>query len=173
MNAPGDSLQTFESQVIKFKPERGLAATNANDVRRFVYDWFTHFEHAAPAGYYLAHLDEANLHVSFPGSEPMVSHAGFASWYENLLAQTLWNFHDLGRVQVQRSSADELLLSFVVDWYGEVRADSDQLAGWQVRGDSCLYHHNLRQTWKMKETDHFLIQHLVVEPGDTPSPIDD
>jgi hypothetical protein len=168
MSAHEDSLTRFEAELIRFKPDRGLAATNPNDVRRFVYDWFTHFEHATPASYYLEHLDGANLRVAIPGVEPITSHAAFSIWYDNLIAQTVWNFHDLGRIEVQRSSADEFLITFVVDWNGEVRSDSDQLAGWQVRGDSFLYHHHLRQTWTM--TDQFLISRLTIEPGDTPSP---
>src|SRR5262249_15618628 len=84
----------YESEVRRFMPADGLAATNTNDLHRFVYDWFTHFEHAAPASFYLTFLADQNVYVAFPGVAPLTSHAAFAGWYDNLLAQTLWNFHD-------------------------------------------------------------------------------
>jgi hypothetical protein len=61
----------------------------------------------------------------------------------------------------------------VVDWYGEVRADSDQLAGWQSRRDSRLYHYSIRQTWTVTVSDRPVIQNLVAAGGETPSPIEE
>jgi hypothetical protein len=55
------SVVDYEAQVKRFKPALGLAATNSNDLRRFVYEWFTHFEHAAPTDVYLSHLADENL----------------------------------------------------------------------------------------------------------------
>ena len=165
------SLVDYEAQVNRFKPEQDLAATNSNDLRRFVYEWFTHFEHAAPTAFYLDHLDDENLDVRFPGSDPITSHAAFAGWYENLLDQTRWNFHDVSAIQIKQIAAQQYLVTFVVDWYGEVGADSDQLAGWQSRVDSCLFHHFIRQTWTLTVDDRPVIHMLVAAGGDTPSPI--
>jgi hypothetical protein len=165
------SLDDYEAQVKRFEPKQGLAATNSNDLRRFLYEWFTHFEHAAPAEFYLDHLADENLDIRFPGSDPITSDAAFAEWYENLLDQTRWNFHDISAIQTKQIAAQQFLVTFVVDWYGEVRADSDQLAGWQSRGDSCLYHHFIRQTWTVTVGDRPVIQTLVAASGDTPSPI--
>lgn len=173
MNTPSASIEQHESQVARFKPRQGLAATNGNDVRRFVYEWFTHFEHASAKDYYLGHLDDGRMSLAFPGAPALASHADFARWYDNLLAQTLWNFHDVSALRVAQVSAQEFLVSFVVDWYGEVRPDSDQLAGWQSRKDSRLYHHKLRQTWTVKAGERLVIERLVVSAGDTPSPIPD
>ena len=78
MTAEPSSVVDYEAQVKRFKPEHGLAATNSNDLRRFVYEWFTHFEHAAPTDFYLDHLADENLDVRFPGSDPMTSHTDFA-----------------------------------------------------------------------------------------------
>jgi hypothetical protein len=171
MSAEPVSVADYDAQVRRFEPEHGLTATNSNDLRRFLYDWFTHFEHAAPTDFYLDHLDDANMEIRFPGSEPITSHAEFAAWYENLLAQTLWNFHDLSAIQIEPLRGLQYLVTFVVDWYGEVRADSDQLAGWQSRPDSCLYHYFIRQTWTVRADDRLVIQKLVAAGGDTPSPI--
>jgi len=164
-------LDSYETQVGQFKPASGLAATNSNDLRRFVYDWFTHFEHASASDFYLSHLDNKNMSITFPGMAPLASHADFTAWYNNLLAQTKWNFHDVSALQVRQTAPQEFLVSFIIDWYGEVKADSSQLAGWQSRSDSFLYHHKLRQTWTVKTGERMVIEKLVVSGGDTPSPI--
>jgi hypothetical protein len=162
MTATADlSVVDYEAQVKRFKPEHGLAETNTNDLRRFIYEWFTHFEHAAPTDFYLDHLADQNLEVRFPGVDPITSHAGFAGWYENLLAQTLWNFHDVSAIQIEQIAARQYLVTFLVDWYGEVRADSDQVAGWQSRTDSCLYQYSIRQTWTVATGDRIVIEKLV------------
>ena len=165
------SVAEYETQVTRFKPEHGLAAPTTNDLRSFLYDWFAHFEHAAPADFYLGHLDDGNMDLQFPGVDPIASHAGFVRWYENLLAQTLWNFHDIQAIQIERTMPQEYLVTFVVNWYGEAKADSDQLAGWQSRSDSSLYHHFVRQTWTIGVGDGLMIRKLVAAAGDTPSPI--
>jgi hypothetical protein len=54
---------------------------------------------------------------------------------------------------------------------GEVKPDSEQLAGWQSRNDSYIYHHRVRQTWTVRAGDRLLIEKLVVTGADTPSPI--
>src|SRR5579872_7287599 len=171
MTVQGLSVASYEAQVQAFKPKHGLTATNTNDLRLFLYEWFTHFEHAAPADFYLSHLDGARMHVAFPGVAAFTSHADFAGWYNNLLAQTLWNFHDLSSIEIKRMTEQAYLISFVVDWYGEVKSDSDQLGGWQSRSDSCLYHHKLRQTWTVRADGRLImIERLIVSGGDTPSP---
>jgi hypothetical protein len=171
-NMTDQTVLSYESQAKKFKPVGGLAARNPNDIRMFVYDWFTHFEHASSTDYYLTHLTNKDMSLTFPGQPPLISHSDYTKWYNNLLAQTLWNFHDLSKVEVKKTAAHEFLVSFVVDWYGEVKSSSDQLAGWQSRKDSNIYHYNLRQTWTVKDIDHQLtIQKLMVTSGDTPSPV--
>ena len=165
------SVPVYESQVERFKPEHGHAATNSNDLRRFIYEWFTHFEHAGSADFFLRHLDEENMSLALPGQSPLTSHTDFTRWYSNLLAQTLWNFHDVSAIDITGTATHEFLLSFLVDWYGEVRADSDQPARWQTRSDSLLYHHTLRQTWTVTVRDRLLIEKLIVTGADTPSPI--
>ncbi|MGY2291609.1 hypothetical protein ACW9H6_17430 [Pseudomonas sp. SDO528_S397] len=157
-------LAQYEQQARQFKPQDGLAAINRNDVRQFVYQWFTQFEHASRVDYYLAHLDNHNMSVVVPGMAPLTSHAAFAGWYNNLMAQTLWNFHDLTAIKVEPISSQTYSVDFVIDWYGEVRPDSDQLSGWQSRSDSHLYHRKLRQQWTVKTGDRFLIERLVITP---------
>jgi hypothetical protein len=165
------SLAEYEIQVLRFKPEHGLVPPTTNDLRSFLYDWFAHFEHTAPTDFYLSHLDDGDMDVQFPGSDPISSHAGFTGWYENLLAQTLWTSTNIHAIQIEKTTPQEYLVTFVVNWYGEVKADSDQLAGWQSRSDSFLFHDFIRQTWTMSVGDGLVIRKLVAAAGDTPSPI--
>jgi uncharacterized protein GlcG (DUF336 family) len=85
--------------------------------------------------------------------------------------QTRWNFHDVSALDIKPTATHEFLISFVVDWYGEVKADSDQAAGWRSRPDSLLSDHRLRQTWTVTVRDRLLIEKLIVTGGDTPSPV--
>ena len=63
---------------------------NANDVRRFVYAWFTLFEHRAPAERLAAHLpDDGPLRLAFPGADPLLTKRQFIDWYRTPLANTL------------------------------------------------------------------------------------
>lgn len=165
------STSQHESEVEMFRPEPGEDATNSNDVRRFIYAWFTYFEHKAEVGAYLKHLTNDDMHMAFPGAAALTTHADFTQWYENLLAQTLWNFHDISRIEIKETSNMRYVVSFIVDWYGEVKADSDQRAGWQSRPDSNLYHHRVRQTWNLIAGNEFRIEKMIVGGADTPSPI--
>jgi hypothetical protein len=166
------SVVDYEAQVKRFKPKNGRATMNSNDLRRFIYEWFTHFEHAAPTDFYLAHLADENLDVRFPGLDPLTSHTDFAGWYANLMAQTAWNFHDISAIQIEQIAASKYLVTFLFNWYGEVRTDSDQLARFQSQPESRLYHHFIRQTWTVNTVgDRPVIQKLVGESGDSPSPI--
>lgn len=173
ISAPTESLAAYEHQAKRFKPANGLAATNSNDVRRFVYEWFTQFEHASPADYYLSHLDDKNMSMAFPGTAPLTSHAAFSTWYNNLLAQTLWNFHDVSALEIKPVADQKFLVSFIIDWYGEVKSDSPQRAGWQSRKDSFVYRHKLRQTWTVNTGERLTIEKLVVSDGNSASPIRD
>lgn len=164
-SSPVADVAVYETHVKRFMPKEGLAAANSNDVRLFVYDWFTHFEHAAAPEFFLRHLEQRDMSLAFPG-QTLTSHADFVKWYDNLLAQTLWNFHDVSALEIERTAPQEFRVSFIVDWYGEVRSNSDQLTGWQSRSDSFLYHHKLRQAWTVNAGDRLTIQKLVVTNGD-------
>lgn len=174
MSVQDTSIALFEQQASQFKPANAKISVNTNDIRRFVYDWFTHFEHIADVDYYLSHLDETTMQVAFPGQSPITTHAGFADWYTNLITHTLWNFHDLSQIQVSGATRQGYTVSFLVNWYGEVRADSEQAPGWRTNGESNIYRHHFRQTWTVKVVDgispyddaRFLIQQYIVEVPD-------
>ena len=54
-------------------PPATTDAVKANDVHRFVYTWFTMFEHRAPAAQLAWHLAaDRPVRLSFPGTEPLL-----------------------------------------------------------------------------------------------------
>jgi hypothetical protein len=111
------------------------ATPNANDVARFVYTWFTLFEHRARAESLMAYLSDADeLSLTFPGGTLRTREA-FADWYRELMANTAWNFHELSRLTIQ-PTATGFTIGFDVDWHGGL-CDGSQwpsnLAGGQFR----------------------------------------
>jgi hypothetical protein len=100
-------------------PPATTDAVNANDVHRFVYTWFTMFEHRAPAGRLTRHLAaDRPIRLSFPGTEPLRDAEQFAEWYGQLLANTVWNFHELTNVTVRPQGDGAYQVGFDVDWQG-------------------------------------------------------
>src|SRR5262249_21402541 len=94
-----------------------------NDVRRWVYAWFTMFEHRAMAERLVAHLADGALSLTFPGGEPLRSGAEFATWYEDLLANTVWNFHELTNITVQTTRTGHhpsFDIALDISWRGQI-----------------------------------------------------
>ena len=91
------------------------ATPNSNDVARFVYTWFTLFEHRARPESLTAYLaDSEQLSLRFPGSE-MHNIQQFTDWYQALLANTTWNFHELSALTIQ-PAVSGFTVGFDVDW---------------------------------------------------------
>jgi hypothetical protein len=123
---------------------------NTNDVARFVYTWFTLFEHRARAENLTAHLaDSERLSLSFPGSEPFHTTQQFTDWYEQLLANTTWNFHSLSGVTIE-PAASGFTVGFDVDWHGAISDGSE----WPSNVDAGEFRFEMRQDW-----------HVDVRPG--------
>ena len=122
---------------------------NANDVARFVYTWFTLFEHRARPESLTAYLaDSEQLSLVFPGSEMHTSEQ-FADWYRELLANTTWNFHELSGLTIQ-PAVGGFTVGFDVDWQGTVSDGSD----WPSNLEACQFRFAMRQDW-----------HVAVRPG--------
>ena len=82
---------------------------------RFVYIWFTLFEHSARPESLTAYLaDSEQLSLVFPGSEMHTSEQ-FADWYRELLVNTTWNFHELSGLTIQ-PAVSGFTVGFDVDW---------------------------------------------------------
>ncbi|NMO57554.1 hypothetical protein HH310_41115 [Actinoplanes sp. TBRC 11911] len=127
-------------------PPRDAAAPNANDVRRFVYTWFTLFEHRAPAEQLAAYLAAGDHFVlTIPGAPPMRDIQQFTAWYEQMLANTRWNFHELSNLKVERAGDGAYDVSFDVDWQGAVTEDST----WPANLPAHRFRFPLRQWWRV------------------------
>lgn len=144
-----------------------IHAVNANDLRRFVYTWFTFFEHRAPAERLAAHLDDDRpLSLAFPGAEPLRDVKGFTDWYEQLLANTRWNLHELTNLTVGPAEGGTYHVSFDIDWEGAVTADS----AWPTNLPDRHFRFALRQRWQVAVRagspldDPFVLTDLVAEP---------
>ena len=127
-------------------PPATTDAVNANDVRRFVYTWFTTFEHRAPAAWLTRHLAaDRPIRLSFPGMEPLLDAEQFAEWYGQLLANTVWNFHELANVTVRPEGDGTYQVGFDVDWQGGVTDGSC----WPTNLPERRFRFALRQQWSV------------------------
>jgi hypothetical protein len=127
-------------------PPATTDAVNANDVRRFVYTWFTMFEHRAPAAWLTRNLAAGRpIRLSLPGMEPLLDAEQFADWYGQLLANTVWNFHELANVTVHARWDGTYLVEFDVDWQGGVTEDSS----WPTNLPERRFRFALRQQWRV------------------------
>lgn len=146
-------------------PPRDAEAVNANDVRRFVYVWFTLFEHRAPAERLAAHLATSDLTMAFPGTPLIRDAQQFNAWYEQVIANTRWNFHELSNLRVERAG-DAYDVVFDVDWQGGVTDDS----AWPTNLPERRFSFALRQWWRVAvrpgsaQDNPFSIVDLVTEP---------
>lgn len=141
--------------------------TNANDVRRFVYTWFTLFEHRAPAPRLAAHLTTSEpLSLAFPGGQPLRDIQQFTDWYDQLLANTVWNFHELSRLTVEPAGDAAYDVAVDIDWQGAVTEDSALPTNLPDR----RFRFAVRQQWRVAVhqgnalDDPFFIVDLVAEP---------
>ena len=83
---------------------------------RFVYIWFTLFEHSARPESLTAYLaDSEQLSLSFPGGELLHTSQQFTDGYRELLANTTWNFHELSGLTIQ-PAVGGFTVGFDVDW---------------------------------------------------------
>jgi len=117
-----------------------------NDVRRWVYSWFTMFEHRAPAERLVRHLAQDSLSLTFPGGEPLRSRAEFAEWYDGLLANTKWNFHELTNLTVVAGEDDgrpSFEVGVDIGWQGEVVEGSQ----WSTNLPDGRFRFEVHQDW--------------------------
>ncbi|NMO55160.1 hypothetical protein HH310_28740 [Actinoplanes sp. TBRC 11911] len=127
-------------------PPRDAEDANANDIRRFVYTWFTLFEHRAPAEQLATHLATGeHLTLVIPGTEPMHDIEQFTAWYKQLLANTQWNFHELSNLRVNYSGDDAYDVTFDVDWQGAVT----EASAWPTNLPEQRFRFALRQWWRV------------------------
>lgn len=118
--------------------------TTTNDVRRFVYSWFTMWEHRVHAERLTRHLAEDSLSLTFPGGSPLTSPAEFGEWYAGLLANTVWNFHELSNIEVT-ATGDGFDVSMDISWRGQTEASSE----WPTTLPDSGFRFEVHQDWKV------------------------
>jgi hypothetical protein len=120
----------------------------SNDVRRWVYEWFTMWEYRVPAERLVRHLAEDSLSLTFPGGRPLGSAAEFTAWYEALLENTTWNFHELSNLAVVATTGNgspQFEVGFDVSWRGQTESASEWPTNLPDRG----FRFEVYQTWKV------------------------
>jgi hypothetical protein len=118
---------------------------NANDVARFVYTWFTLFEHRARPESLTAYLaDSEQLSLTFPGGEPLRTSQQFTDWYDELMANTTWNFHEVSALTIE-PIAGGYTVGFDVDWEGAVSDGSE----WPSNLGAGQFRFAMRQDWRV------------------------
>jgi catechol 2,3-dioxygenase-like lactoylglutathione lyase family enzyme len=151
--------------------EPDTASPNANDVARFVYTWFTLFEHRAHAERLTAYLGDDELSLSFPGGAPLRTVEQFSDWYGQLMANTTWNFHELSELAIQ-PTASGFSVGFDVDWEGAVADGS----AWPSNLGGGRFRFEMHQDWQVAlrpgagADNPFAIETLVARPRSAPRP---
>jgi hypothetical protein len=137
---PSRSLGTVTTTTLH-KPD--TVKPNTNDVARFVYTWFTLFEHRARAESLTAYLSNGDqLSLSFPGGPPLQTAQQFIGWYHQLLANTTWNFHELSGLTIE-PTVGGFTVGFDVDWQGAVTDGSD----WPSNREGGQFRFAMHQAW--------------------------
>jgi hypothetical protein len=146
--------------------EPDTASPNANDAARFVYTWFTLFEHRARADRLTPYVsDGEQLSLGFPGGDPLRTREQFTDWYEQLLANTTWNFHALSGLTIQ-PTASGFTVGFDVDWEGALADGST----WPSNLEGGRFRFALHQDWQVAvrpgaaAENPFAIETLVARP---------
>jgi hypothetical protein len=133
-------------------PLKDSTTPTSNDVRRWIYAWFTMFEHRVAADRLVAHLADESLSLAFPVGEPLRSGAEFAGWYEDLLANTTWNFHELTDITVEATSTGGrpgFAVGLDIGWQGQI-VDGSQ---WDSNLPDGQFRFEVHQDWQVVSHD--------------------
>jgi hypothetical protein len=86
--------------------------------------------------------------LTFPGGSPLGSAAEFTAWYEALLENTTWNFHELSNLAVVATTVDgspQFEVEFDVTWSGQTESESE----WPTTMDNRGFRFEVHQAWKV------------------------
>jgi hypothetical protein len=114
-----------------------------NDVKAFVYQWFSWLDHRVGEFHFMSHLSSAGFEISLPGVT-IKDYTGFKKWYDCMRESYTWNSHEVSNVKVNGDYEKGYTVEMTVRWRA-VTSD----------GDSCddTYHH----VWKLQPTFNELI----------------
>lgn len=105
----------LEAEKAGRKQERPM---NENDVRAFVYQWFSQFDRQADLGEFTRHLATTDLRIEFP--EMTITDAeGFKAWYDGIKKAIRRNTHDVTTLKVSRLGEALFGVDLQVRWQAE------------------------------------------------------
>jgi len=111
---------------------------NENDVKSFVYQWFSWLDHQVGEFHFMSHLSSTGFEIRLPGIT-ILDYAGFKRWYDCLRENIKRNSHELTDIKVSGDYEKGFDVQMTVRWRAET-----------FDGDSCdnTYHH----LWKIRPT---------------------
>lgn len=147
---PDINFTDAERQIAQYRPT-DLAALNHNDLRSFVHAWFAAFDHADPADFFLAHLDDTDMTFNMDGQALAHDHASFREWYADALRHIPWDFHDILGITITGNYETGWGVEFFFRHVGEwVDTPQDGAAEGKRRGFNRILHAN----WQVEHKGH-------------------
>jgi len=95
---------------------------NENDVKSFVYKWFTGFDQQKPMSFFLNHLSD-NVQMSYPDAK-IKSKKDFINWYENVLKNITSNTHAIRNLEVVGNQKNGWNVTYNVQWKANAKNGS-------------------------------------------------
>ena len=88
---------------------------NLNEIKSFVYKWFSLFDRNAPTDEFIARTVDQGLEMAFP-ERTLRSHNDFRDWYGGILENIKKASHDVSDLQVTQESPTQFAVSLRVHW---------------------------------------------------------
>lgn len=133
-----------------FTPTRDDFRTGDNEIRSFVYEWFSWFDRQASEDIFLKHLATSSLSMEFPDTK-VKNHSDFKRWYDGVRKSISTNSHEIGQIEIARLDSADFQLRIPVIWRAKTR-------------DGKNIELRVRQTWKLSKNmdGDFLIKEYKV-----------
>lgn len=86
-----------------------------NDVKSFIYEWFSLFDHQADVGRFLQRLSTVNLTMVLPETT-LRSQADFERWYRGIRERIKTNSHDVRDLRITKPATGGYEVELTVRW---------------------------------------------------------
>lgn len=143
---PDDSAM-LRSSVRRFYTEKASPSSlNENELKAFVYHWFSLFDRQAPPDNFLPLIADKGLEMAFPEAT-LHSHQDFLDWYNGIRNTILENSHDLSDISVTILPDGNYTVDVKIHW----KAITSQGKNLALK---------VRQTWELKDAGkHYPVIH--------------
>ncbi len=112
---------------------------NENDVKAFVHNWFAGFDHQRDVEFFTKHLYPENVDMYFPDFGPIKNFSDFKKWYQGVIDNIQWNFHETSNLKVSGDEAKGFSVSLDINWkakkYKGETLDKKVHQDWKVKVD--------------------------------------